>query len=629
MTSTRQIVRFLNSENSIMQPQRRTSSEPQASRRGIVLVVVLVVVSLIALGAYAFSESMVIESRAVASFGRDVQARALADSAVELAASLLADRATRNPETLNNNPGRFQNILLKEAAGPKGRGKFSVLAGVASDDTGTMLRAGLSDESSKLNLNALLKGEEDDLAARTLLMNLPNMTEEIADSILDWIDADVTDRALGAEADYYLSLSTPYEPSNGPLDALDDLLLVKGVTPELLYGEDANRNGLLDPHENDGDLNPPFDNADGLLDRGWTNFLTIYSREMNTRADGEERINVNQGLLTELYDAVEEELGEEVATFIVAYRMNGPLTTSASEGGGGSGGATGGRSAGAGATGGGGTGGSGGTTLAATTPTSRTVAPITATNSTVAPITPTSTGGGTGGGAGGSGGSAANANQAASALGTVIGAALFGGQGQTVTRGGMDVSQGGQVQIKSLYELVGVQVRATINGTQTTLNSPWASEPGTMRGYVAELVEVLAVRADPFVEGRININEAPREVLLGLPGMTTQLAEAIVGNQLLTDTGASLAGQVSDRATTAWLYFNGWTDLETLRKLDPYITARGDVFRVQAVGFYEGGGPFARVEAIIDGTRARPTILFQRDLTELGRGFTLPQLAGE
>ena len=124
-----------------MQPQRRTSSEPQASRRGIVLVVVLVVVSLIALGAYAFSESMVIESRAVASFGRDVQARALADSAVELAASLLADRATRNPETLNNNPGRFQNILLKEAAGPKGRGKFSVLAGVASDDTGTMLRA--------------------------------------------------------------------------------------------------------------------------------------------------------------------------------------------------------------------------------------------------------------------------------------------------------------------------------------------------------------------------------------------------------------------------------------------------------------------------------------------------------
>ncbi len=211
----------------------------------------------------------------------------------------------------------------------------------------------------------------------------------------------------------------------------------------------------------------------------------------------------------------------------------------------------------------------------------------------------------------------------------MIGTALFGGQGQTVTRGGMDVSKGGQIQVKSLYDLVGVQVRATINGTQTTLDSPWASDPGAMRGYVAELFEVLSIRADQYVEGRININEAPREILLGLPGMTEQLAEAIVGSQLLTETGDSLAGQVSDRATTAWLYFNGWTDLDTLRQLDPYITSRGDVFRVQAVGFYDGGGPFARVEAVIDGTRSRPTILFQRDLTDLGRGFTLPQLSGE
>lgn len=592
----------------------------------MVLVVVLVVVAILSLAAYTFSETMVIEARGVASFGRDVQARALADSAVELAACLMSDTTSRNPETLNNNPGLLRNVLLRSGAGPKGQGRFSVLAGVASDDTGTMLRAGLSDESSKLNLNALLKGDEDDLAARTMLMNLPNMSEEIADAMLDWIDGDVTDRPLGAESDYYLSLATPYEPPNGPLDSLDDLLLVRGVTPELLYGEDANRNGLLDPNENDGDLSPPLDNGDGLLDRGWTNYLTIYSREVNTRADGDERINVNQGLLTELYDALEEELGEEVATFVVAYRMNGPYQaassssgsggSTASSGGGGSG------SSGRSASSGGGSGGGSSASGAATATTARTINP---TNSTVQPInatsataTPTS-----------SGGQTITANQAANALGEIIGTALFGGQGQTVTRGGMDVSKGGQVQIKSLYDLVGVQVRATINGTQTTLDSPWTSDPGTMRGYVAELFEVLSIRADQHIEGRININEAPREILLGLPGMTEQLAEAIVGSQLLTETGESLAGQVSDRATTAWLYFNGWTDLDTLRQLDPYIPARGDVFRVQAVGFYDGGGPFARVEAVIDGTRSRPTILFQRDLTDLGRGFTLPQLSGE
>ncbi len=68
--------------------------------------------------------------------------------------------------------------------------------------------------------------------------------------------------------------------------------------------------------------------------------------------------------------------------------------------------------------------------------------------------------------------------------------------------------------------------------------------------------------------------------------------------------GESLAGQVSDRATTACCFYNGWTDLDTLRKLDPvHHFALGDVFRVQAIGYYDDGGPYCRVEAVIDGTR--------------------------
>jgi hypothetical protein len=109
--------------------------------------------------------------------------------------------------------------------------------------------------------------------------------------------------------------------------------------------------------------------------------------------------------------------------------------------------------------------------------------------------------------------------------------------------------------------------------------------------------------------------------------MTEELASAIVGSQLMSNTGESLAGQVSDRATTAWLFYNGWTDLDTLRKLDPYITSRGDVFRVQAIGYYDDGGPFCRVEAVIDGTRPRPAVLMSRDLTELGRAYPLSLLA--
>src|SRR5437867_2841411 len=52
-----------------------------------------------------------------------------------------------------------------------------------------------------------------------------------------------------------------------------------------LVGEDLNRNGVLDPNEND-------ENHDGLLEPGLLEYVTVYSREPNTRADGSPRINI-------------------------------------------------------------------------------------------------------------------------------------------------------------------------------------------------------------------------------------------------------------------------------------------------------------------------------------------------
>jgi len=40
----------------------------------------------------------------------------------------------------------------------------------------------------------------------------------------------------GAESDYYQSLETPYSARNGRMDAVEELLLVYGVTPEYFYG---------------------------------------------------------------------------------------------------------------------------------------------------------------------------------------------------------------------------------------------------------------------------------------------------------------------------------------------------------------------------------------------------------
>ena len=57
------------------------------------------------------------------------------------------------------------------------------------------------------------------------------------DSISDWRDSDDLHRVNGAENDYYLSLSPPYTAKNGPFDTVEELLWVRGVTPELFYGQ--------------------------------------------------------------------------------------------------------------------------------------------------------------------------------------------------------------------------------------------------------------------------------------------------------------------------------------------------------------------------------------------------------
>jgi hypothetical protein len=60
--------------------------------------------------------------------------------------------------------------------------------------------------------------------------------DTVVDSILDWLDADDSARAHGAESDYYLGLRPPYRAKDGWIDSVDELLKVRGVTPALFYG---------------------------------------------------------------------------------------------------------------------------------------------------------------------------------------------------------------------------------------------------------------------------------------------------------------------------------------------------------------------------------------------------------
>lgn len=153
------------------------------------------------------------------------------------------------------------------------------------------------DEASKLNVNTVSKQQ-------LLRLVDEGMTEEIADAIIDWRDKDDEPRGGGAEVGYYENLRYRYRVRNGSFRTIRELLLVKGVTEELLYGEDTNLNDILDYNEKDGDESPPADNQDDKLDKGWVAYLTCYSYDKNKDAIGNERININE--------ADEEKLAKEL-----------------------------------------------------------------------------------------------------------------------------------------------------------------------------------------------------------------------------------------------------------------------------------------------------------------------------
>ena len=560
---------------------KKQGAHAPRSPHGTVLIIVLVVVVLLALGAYTFSEFMVLEARSSHMHGQAVRARALADSGVEMVAAQLQDGLAADPLAIYDNPELYRAATIQQGDGTSGR--FSIIAPINGDDSGTAVRYGLIDESGKLNINTILtlRGVRDDEEkARLIFSYLPYGSPELADAILDFIDEDDEPREFGAESEMYESYG--YSAKNGPLDTLDELLLVQGITPELLFGEDANRNGLLDPNENDGEATLPFDNGDGRLDRGWSAYLTVWGRERNLQADGADRIFANNGVLTDLYDELVEAFDEDVATFVVAYRIHGPYDPENPNGTGN-------------------------------------------TNPDGTPIL-----------------NQMNQNmqngqsqeQAGQQAALSLGRALAGSDGTsgTITRGGMDLSKGGTKTLTSLYDLVGVQVQANINGAQTLLDSPWPNDAAAMPAYLPEMMDKLTLTEASSIEARVNVNQASFEVLAGilaasgLEARGEEIAMAIVEAQQVATGGMSISDTLSNRATTGWLVAEGLVEMEEMRLIDPYLTAGGAVYRFQCVGFFDQGGPTSRVEAVIDASGDTPQIIFLRDLTDLGRGFPMSVL---
>jgi type II secretory pathway component PulK len=531
-------------------------------RRGFVIVAVLMVVTVLSLAAYQYSALMDAEVMAAERIRKTAEAKALADSGIHFAMGYLADQNAFQG-TLNSNPYStpvFQSVLVKEGQSARSNGRFSLISLDYTDaltNGGAQPMYGVTDEGGKININALFALDSSGKVLHDALMKLPNMTDDIAWSIVDWIDPDEEPNPGGAESEYYGTLNPPYQCKNAPLDTLDELLLVKGVTPALLYGTDTNRNGKLDPGEDDGTgFNP-----------GWAAYLTVYSREQNVDNEGNPRINLNGNDLQQLQNDLTPILGEDLTNFILAYRLFG----SGSSGGGGAPAPK---------------GGNGGRTAQGTTADlAARVQKAIAGNQ--------------------------QPRQRVSSVFSLVSAtvsiqeqtALFsgGGGGRPAPKGGPG---GGGIQL-------------TITSVTTQYKSPLADKSSQVE-LLGTLLDKTTTTNGMELPAKININTAPKEVLVTLPGLTDADADAIIAKRPQYSAGDA---PDSTYSTIAWLLQDGSIPVSTLQGLERYATARTQVYRVQSFGYFDEGGPMARVEAVIDTNQGQPRIVFYRDLTDLGRSI--------
>jgi hypothetical protein len=80
------------------------------------------------------------------------------------------------------------------------------------------------------------------------------------------------------------------------------------------------------------------------------------------------------------------------------------------------------------------------------------------------------------------------------------------------------------------------------------------------------------------------------------------------------------------RRHETWLLAEGLVTLEQMKALTPFITGGGRVFRAQIVGYYQGGQASSRAEVVFDATSPLPRIVLWRDLSHLGRGYSIETL---
>ncbi|MCP9451039.1 MAG: type II secretion system minor pseudopilin GspK, partial [Nitrospira sp.] len=197
----------------------------KADERGVALLLSLLVLALLTAIVLEFDAEARREYREAAAFRDHVKSGTLMRAAVQAASAALQ-----------------QDFLRDKRSGEQFDGPLDLWAlpikNYAIGDG--LLSAQIQDERGKLNLNDLVASAGDPIQSKTRidrirrLFELLQINPDLVDALIDWLDQDDNPRPAGAESLHYQSLRPAYRAANGPLQAISDLRLIKGFTPDII-----------------------------------------------------------------------------------------------------------------------------------------------------------------------------------------------------------------------------------------------------------------------------------------------------------------------------------------------------------------------------------------------------------
>lgn len=200
-----------------------------ANDRGMALLITIMIISLLVVITFEFGKTMRQNHLASANFKNGEQLDAIARSGINLAVTLLEKDGKET--TFDSLLEDWATVDRVDLSGLFSQGNLSLK---------------ITDLSGRLQVNSLGESGEVGTGAREIFTRLllsgefavegETVAKGIVDSLVDWLDADDRESDAGAENSYYQSLSPGYSCKNGPVQFVEELLLVKGVTPALLFG---------------------------------------------------------------------------------------------------------------------------------------------------------------------------------------------------------------------------------------------------------------------------------------------------------------------------------------------------------------------------------------------------------